>query len=1428
MLEYSADDIYSIVSSHGNTMETKLKVLLNLKQHIKKDFVDLAEVPRYFEALKISNKSSDYQYSSTAFSTICHLVKRVGMQDPNALRASSKVVLPIVVSKLLDEKSNIRQQAKKTLETYWLATPSIVELYIKDSSLIHSNPRIRSEAIIFLSDLIELSKNFNFFEFLPNLVNLLKDDNSDVIKNVEVLLIKYYTLNNSKTSDLVKELKNQKIERKQAVPILKEVDTASANVYYIESKTSGIPKSTIDTFSNITKSRRAATSLGSRNSISLSSQVSTSAASNDLATLLDRIPNSKLDESLKPIILHSLSELKKETEPLLRPFSGKETEFNWGDREKTIIKFRSIISGNSGKFPEELVQAVRMLQDGICKTISSLRTTLSSNGCQLVKELAVYLNKHIDPIAEHLFQPLAALTSSTKRIASNNAYGSLCALLTNTSFNSRILNQCYSLYQDKNTQPRLYSSTFLQIFILKHASKFDSSNMETITTWISKGVADPNTTVRESMRLTFWLFYRKYNDIGERIYLKQDISVRKALDRAKPRDIASLSVSSTNSSSSLNERKRPSVREFVASKRDIRRSSSGPPTIQNGNESLEIGTTEAPGSSELGRPYRIGAPQRIARAVSSGNNSSKFEPLQKQLSKGSVRTESKWPSLTAQEPIERTKQIDDSLPVDDEIELIKKNLKSSLTRERVEGVRALEKLLLETNANVSDLSQIMGNLIILDVTLLKPLLHISQFYEMLDISLSLKILAVNKEGPDILIAKFGEVEVARNLVSLIQLLDSLRFDTAPATMFHIKHKNLLLNFAIQNLYKISLSDNFTPSDLLFKELCRVIFPLSISDYSRYDELVVQLHELNSILFQESIDHSSNYVKSRISSIIEDFKDDLLIRNENSGSEITENALNEMTMINPGQKKATDPTLSIKPGFHSDMTMILPKPKSPPQIDDSTKDIIMDERETDITKFDYMSDIFISKDDSLNPKLTHKNEKHFSNTQDVDSVKSRESIGTNDHLADRKKESVSNVVQEDENIEQKPEINIEGQVTKIEPSQFDVTTITPKNSNSSGLPFPAPVTNSRTNSPFMDTNENDIIDQQNFSDEATHSITDQINNIYISPEKKSIEISTKTNRKSITEIIKETDPFFTTKKNQVIIFEDKSSLEIYNLKRIRRLADFEIAKIEQSNGDTEVSVNLFLELIDNFNKDSVTTESIDRMMKALHFSVKLDGTVVWLKQGGFTLIISSVLNYFNTSVNITKELCFKGLIILKELLIINDYLSNMIDLTEGLSIWNILTMIVENLQDFRNEIYIMVHELTDSLIQLNIPRFQKHVIKKSISLLEEMKQKISASFLLLTLTKILEQESNITSEDIKEIDRVIFKYLSSEETEIRRLTIIAYSKFKRKLQDLDSNDINGKGKIYDDEQQNPTEDIMKEVFDRLSPPERKLVDYYCKN
>ncbi|GME75041.1 unnamed protein product [[Candida] boidinii] len=224
---------------------------------------------------------------------------------------------------------------------------------------------------------------------------------------------------------------------------------------------------------------------------------------------------------------------------LLLQFEGKESEHNWSKREKCIIELRGLIRGNAHKLhPTVLANCIKISKEAISKAVLSLRTTLSSNGCQLCKEIGINIGTHLDPqTIEYLLLSLVKLCSARKTISHQNANAGICGLITDCNITSRMINIILSASQDKNTQPRAYSGTWIHIILLRYQDNFQTLEVlnlvDSIEKALIKGLSDPSPTVKEPMRNTFWCMNEISASNAENIKKKLDNNVLRMLERSK-------------------------------------------------------------------------------------------------------------------------------------------------------------------------------------------------------------------------------------------------------------------------------------------------------------------------------------------------------------------------------------------------------------------------------------------------------------------------------------------------------------------------------------------------------------------------------------------------------------------------------------------------------------------------------------------------------------------------------------------------------------------------------------------------------------------------------------------------------------------------------------------------------------------------------
>lgn len=226
-----------------------------------------------------------------------------------------------------------------------------------------------------------------------------------------------------------------------------------------------------------------------------------------------------LDE-LDPLCIGSLRDLEDVFRDMTPFFEGKESEHNWSRREKSILKLRRMTKGNTPQdFTVAYLAGIRSLLDGILKTVNSLRTTVSTNGCLLIQEIAKASGTGLDGMVEILLQSLIKLCANTKKITAANGDATVNAVVAHVTYNVRLAQHMWGACQDKNVQPRSYATGWLKTIITKHRHHKNvlehAGSLELIEKCIKLGLTDRDPKVRESMRPTFWAFARLWSERSE-------------------------------------------------------------------------------------------------------------------------------------------------------------------------------------------------------------------------------------------------------------------------------------------------------------------------------------------------------------------------------------------------------------------------------------------------------------------------------------------------------------------------------------------------------------------------------------------------------------------------------------------------------------------------------------------------------------------------------------------------------------------------------------------------------------------------------------------------------------------------------------------------------------------------------------------------
>lgn len=475
-----------------------------------------------------------------------------------------------------------------------MACPEETDSIFIQCGLLNAKDTVQLQCLDILTSRVASSTTFAFKIFTPSVVKLLNSSSSQCSHKASDLLIMFFK--NSKDAakaDLARQLHLHNINEHTRNSILRSINYAT---------TSG-----------------ESSSHNSHNSLNPSLSVLS------IQFLLDD-PMYAI-ESIIPEKIISIETFKREISEMTIAFEGKETEFNWQQRDKNISRLRSLLRGNDSKQDQDLlIWAFKYLSSGILKGAHSLRTTLSSSSCQLVKEISIILNHGIDSISDIFISSIIKLTALSKKITHTVANITVSALYANTSYSYRALNYIPAILNEKNIQPRIYSAKWLRIIIYCHRnvkSVIESSGgRDIIESCIFKGLSDASPGVREEMRQTFWTFNEIWPSVGQSMLSRMDFSIRKILERSNPQPVTSISSVSARPS-----RAGSSIRGSIAQSKERN------PLPNVSRKPLDrVSKIEKPVEAPkdlTAKPARLGITQKAQRRIvinSSNSSGSKTTP----------------------------------------------------------------------------------------------------------------------------------------------------------------------------------------------------------------------------------------------------------------------------------------------------------------------------------------------------------------------------------------------------------------------------------------------------------------------------------------------------------------------------------------------------------------------------------------------------------------------------------------------------------------------------------------------------------------------------------------------------------------------------------------------------------------------------------
>ncbi|KAI7293329.1 hypothetical protein KC315_g19347, partial [Hortaea werneckii] len=276
---------------------------------------------------------------------------------------------------------------------------------------------------------------------------------------------------------------------------------------------------------------------------------------------------------------------------------------------------------------------------------------MSTNGSQLVQELARTLGPAFDPHGEIVLQNFIKMSAATKPISASNGRATADAVFQNCSYNARMMQHLWSAAQDKNAQTRQNVPEWLKTILRRqtaYKSGFESSGgLELAEKCIKKGLDDPKPAVKEGMRGAFWVFSSGWPQKAGLIMAGLSPQARGALEKDPNNPNAGLhasqpsaSVTSTSGAAGGRQGGRSRMAEMIAEQRKAKAAGKLPERPNSAMATLSPAKQRAPSEKVTSsRPHsNLRAETRVASSASTASTNAPSEAEKSSTGPGGKRS----------------------------------------------------------------------------------------------------------------------------------------------------------------------------------------------------------------------------------------------------------------------------------------------------------------------------------------------------------------------------------------------------------------------------------------------------------------------------------------------------------------------------------------------------------------------------------------------------------------------------------------------------------------------------------------------------------------------------------------------------------------------------------------------------------------------
>ena len=554
----SATTLLALLKKPTASTTDKIDSLAQLKTYIKHNSLRLHDAPVIFDALKLAiAQQASSTLALSAVSTLGHLIKRLKIQDASGrtIEQLAPRLFPVLQERLGDLKEPIRSAASQALIELYPYFAQDVEHIVREEAISGHNARAKEAGMQWVVRM-HRDEAMPFKSYVGPMVARLEDSDGNVRDAAKAAIIELFSNapDRAKT-DLKKQMKLHGVRLSIEAQILSHLGASTTS--------------------------RPQTAHAQDGPEDLGASTRSLPASDHVAKFADSL-NSEAAQPpppetvpMDPLYVHSQRELEDMFRDMLPHFEGKEDEHNWTLRDKSVLKIRRLLKGNApNEYHYAFMAGIKSTMDGILKVANSLRTTMATNGSQLVQELARTLGPALDSQVELLLQNFVKMSAVTKPIAAQHGRTSCDAIFQNCSYHARMMQHLWNAMQEKNASARQNVPEWLKIILKRQAGykqHFDSSGgLELAEKILKKGLDDAKPTVKEGMRSTYWTFARTWPDRADKIMASLDDKSKTALQKDSNNPNAALHASTNGAAASTSRPgggSRMAFREMLAEQR---------------------------------------------------------------------------------------------------------------------------------------------------------------------------------------------------------------------------------------------------------------------------------------------------------------------------------------------------------------------------------------------------------------------------------------------------------------------------------------------------------------------------------------------------------------------------------------------------------------------------------------------------------------------------------------------------------------------------------------------------------------------------------------------------------------------------------------------------------------------------------------------